>query len=269
MRDCSILFITTEEEWVRKIQAEMREGADAAVEWVRVDALFDALGALQERNFDIIISDLFLPDSKGLPTLKHLKQQAPGTPVISLCHTKDRDAGVSAVRKGAHDFFCYEEADATSLRRSIDLAIKEDSGSQGKTGADRRVNARFPCRLAISYHALEHPFFSGQATSETVNISSKGLLFAVNEPLEPNQLLQVSVDWPARLENEVALKLVAEGRVIRVIDGLAAVRIDKYEFRTRKVKAQPASGQQQSASRPAEAAKDQLSRPGTAAGTKK
>ena len=54
------------------------------------------------------------------------------------------------------------------------------------------------------------------------------------------QLLQVSVDWPARLDNAVALKLVAEGRVIRIIDGQAAVRIDKYEFRTRKIKPQPA-----------------------------
>lgn len=269
MRDYLILFITTEEEWARKIETEMRESAGAAVEWVRVDALFDGLGALQERNFDIIISDLFLPDSQGLPTLKHLKQQAPGIPVITLCHTKDRDAGVNAVRKGAHDSFCYEEADAISLRRSISLAVKDETGAPGKTSADRRVNARFPCRLAVSYHALEHPFFSGQATSETVNISSKGLLFAVNEPLEPNQLLQVSVDWPARLENEVALKLVAEGRVIRVIDGQAAVRIDKYEFRTRKLKAQPASVQQQSESPPSEAAKDELSRPGTAAGTRK
>jgi hypothetical protein len=54
--------------------------------------------------------------------------------------------------------------------------------------------------------------------------------------LQPGQLLQVSVDWPARLENEIPLKLVAEGRVIRVVDGQAAVRIDKYEFRTRKIR---------------------------------
>ena len=64
-------------------------------------------------------------------------------------------------------------------------------------------------------------------------------MFAASEPLQPGQLLQVSVDWPARLENEVPLKLVAEGRVIRMIDGQAAMRIDKYEFRTRKIKPQP------------------------------
>ena len=56
-----------------------------------------------------------------------------------------------------------------------------------------------PAGWRVSYQALEHPFFSGNATSETVNISSKGLLFAASEPLEPGQLLQVSVDWRRRV----------------------------------------------------------------------
>ena len=239
MREYSVLFIRTEEESARKIEAALEDGFDGTIEWVRADALFDGLRALQERTFDLIFSDLFLSDSKGLNTLRDLKKESPQAPVIALCHADARDTGVTAVRKGAHDFFCYEDLDAENLRRSAGLALAADSGG---SGANRRTNARFPCRLAVSYTALEHPFFSGQATSETVNISSKGMLFPVSEPLQAGQLLQVSVDWPARLENEVALKLVAEGRVIRIIDGQAAVRIDKYEFRTRKNKPLPATG---------------------------
>jgi DNA-binding NarL/FixJ family response regulator len=269
MREYSILFIRADEEWAKKIESTLEEGFDGQIEWIRVDALFDGLQALQERSFDLIITDLFLPDSQGLPTLKHLKQQAPQTPVITLCHAKDRDLAVTAVRKGAHDFFLYEEIDPNNMRRCVKLAL-ESTSEDAFGGENRRTNARFPCRLALTYQALEHPFFSGSATSETVNISSKGLLFGTNEPLQPGQLLQVSVDWPARLENEVALKLVAEGRVIRNVDGQAAVRIDKYEFRTRKVKAQPAgaasSGQTQTLNRPKEAAEAKSNPPGTAAG---
>ena len=242
MRNYSILFIGTEEEWTRAIKNKLGPGCGEEVEIVRVDSLFVGLGALHTRNFDIVAVDLLLSDSQGLVTLQHLKQQAPGTPVIVLCHRKDRDMGVGAVREGAHNFFCYEEADAVSLSHSIGLALKDEK-EPGKTGAERRMNARFPCKLAVSYQALESPFFPGHATSETENISSKGLLFAVNEQLEPNQLLQISVDWPARLENEVPLKLVAEGRVVRVFDGKAAVRIDKYEFRTRKIKPAAPSGE--------------------------
>ena len=240
MREYSFLFIRTDEELARTIELALEEGMDGAIEWVRVDSLFDGLRTLQERSFDLIFSDILLPDSQGFASIRDLKQQAPQTPVITMCQTKDRESGVNAVKKGAHDFFCYGAIEAANLHRSVSLALAANGEESTGSGADRRTNARFPCRLAVSYQALEHPFFSGKATSETVNISSKGLLFAASEPLEPGQLLQVSVDWPARLDNEVPLKLVAEGRVIRIIDGQAAVRIDKYEFRTRKVKPQPA-----------------------------
>jgi hypothetical protein len=180
---------------------------------------------------------------------------------------------VTAVRKGAHDFFCYEDLDTGNLRRSVAGALKTEAGDEArdKVGADRRTNARFPCRLAVSYHTMEHPFISGQATSETLNISSKGLLFTCSDPLQPGQLVQVSVDWPARLENQVPLKLVAEGRIVRNNDGQTAMRIDKYEFRTRKMKAgapSDAAAGKKPSSRPAEAAdlSNSNSRPGTAAG---
>jgi DNA-binding NarL/FixJ family response regulator len=276
MSEYSILYIRPDEQSAKKIEHGLVDGFDGAIEWTRVEALFDGLRSLQDRSFDLIISDLFLPDGQGLATLRHLNQQAPQTPVIVLCHARDRDTAVNAVRKGAHDFFCYDDLDMGNLRRAVTGVLKSgDGGKAEPDGADRRTNARFPCRLAVSYQALEHPFLSGVATSETLNISSKGLLFSTDEALEPGQLLQVSVDWPARLENQVPLKLVAEGRIVRNLNGLAAMRIDKYEFRTRRAKAQnsDAGGQAKSkenaaSSRPAETAAIISSQPGTAAGNK-
>jgi CheY-like chemotaxis protein len=275
MPEFSILFIRPEEPPAEKIERAVLEGFDGTIEWTRVDALFDGLRTLQERSFDLIISDLFLPDGQGLATVRHLNQHAPQTPVIVLCNARDRDTAVNAVRKGAHDFFCYDDLDMASLRRAVTGAL--NSGDGEKTGgADRRTNARFPCKLAVSYQALEHPFLSGMASSETLNISSKGLLFATEEALQPGQLLQVSVDWPARLDLQVPLKLVAEGRIVRNLNGLAAMRIDKYEFRTRRVKAQSSakdiltrsSEGTKPPSRPPETAANISSQPGTAAGNK-
>jgi CheY-like chemotaxis protein len=246
MREYSILFIHREEHPARAIADSLEEGFEGKIGWVFVDALFDGLRIIQERTFDLIISDLFLPDGKGLAIIRHLKQQAPRVPVIVLCHSMDRDAAVNAVRKGAYDFACYEEMeDPLKLRRALSAALnsEQDPEMAQAGGADRRNNARFPCRLAVSYQALEHPFLSGVATSETLNISSKGLLFTTNEALQPGQLLPVSVDWPARLENQVPLKLVAEGRIVRNLNGQAAMSIDKYEFRTRRSRGNSEPGQ--------------------------
>jgi DNA-binding NarL/FixJ family response regulator len=278
MPEYSILFIRPDEHPAQNIETAVRAGFDSPVEWTRVEALFDGLRTLQERSFDLIISELFLPDGQGLATVRHLNQHAPQTPVILLCNAKDRETAVNAVRKGAHDFFCYEDLDVSNLCRAIGGALKSSSGEKTEpSGADRRTNARFPCRLAVSYQALEHPFLSGVATSETLNISSKGVLFATDEALQPGQLLQVSVDWPARLENQVPLKLVAEGRIVRNVNGLAAMRIDKYEFRTRRAKpliAAPNGFTKTSVdivkpkSHPSEVAAHLSSQPGTAAGNK-
>ncbi len=232
-----MLFVRTEEHAKKKIEPALQEAFDGRIECVSVESLFDGLRLLRERSFDLIVSDLVLPDSTGVATVRHLKQQAPGTPVIVLCEFRDRAMAVTAVRKGAHDFLCYEDLrDLENLRRAVAGALKsgDEEHANRPHGADRRTNARFPCRLAVSYQALEHPFLSGTATSETLNISSKGLLFTTEESLQPGQLLQVSVDWPAMLDNQVPLKLVAEGRIVRNTNGQAAMRIDKYEFRTRR-----------------------------------
>lgn len=227
-----ILLIAADDLGTRIEATLAADPAKAAV--TRVDSLFDALRMLQEGAFDMIITELALPDSPAGSTLKSLKQEATQTPVIVLCSTGEREEGVAAVKNGASDLFHQDNLDEEALKRSVRKAVTGDGA--GNTAANRRAGVRFPVKLAVNYQALESPFFSGTALSETVNISSKGLLFAASHPLQPGQLLQVSVDWPARLENEIPLKLVAEGRVIRIVDGQAAVKIDKYEFRTRRAK---------------------------------
>ncbi len=144
MRDYSILFIRAEERPAKQITASLQEGFEGKIEWVCVEALFDGLRNMQERSFDLIISDLFLPDGQGLATVRHLKQQAPQTPVIVLCHSADRDTAVNAVRKGAHDFVCYEDLDdSVKLRRAVAGALKsgiEDTAVQ----VAARIAARMP-----------------------------------------------------------------------------------------------------------------------------
>jgi FixJ family two-component response regulator len=271
MSESSILFISADTEAAPSVEAILRGSGPEAPALRREDALFDGLRAMQEGSFDLIIADLYLPDGQGLATLRHLQQHAPQIPVIAMVRMRDRDTGVTAVREGAYDFFAYEDLDALNFKKSVDGALKHtNTDAEKKAAAERRNNARFPIPLAISYQTLEHPILSGQGTSETLNISSKGILFTSNEKFQAGQLLQVSLDWPARLENQVPLKLVAEGRIVRNANGQTAMTIDKYEFRTRRIVKPPAGTEaatNPTLNRPAEAiAKDNTTRPGTAAG---
>ncbi len=66
----------------------------------------------------------------------------------------------------------------------------------------------------------------------TVNMSSSGVLFTSEQPLFPGRRLELSVSWPAQLDNKCPLKLVARGKIVRSDAGLAAIEIQQYEFRT-------------------------------------
>jgi hypothetical protein len=67
---------------------------------------------------------------------------------------------------------------------------------------------------------------------ETIDMSSTGVLFTTDRELNPGRRIEVSISWPAQLNENCALKLVATGRVVRTEPGRAAIEIQQYEFRT-------------------------------------
>jgi len=73
-------------------------------------------------------------------------------------------------------------------------------------------------------------------TGKTLNIGSGGVLFTTEERLPIGRLIEIAVNWPARLDGTCPLKFVATGRIIRSEDAQAAVRIERYEFRTRSMR---------------------------------
>lgn len=76
----------------------------------------------------------------------------------------------------------------------------------------------------------------------TINMSSSGVLISSTQMLLPGRRVEVAISWPAQLNNKVALKLVARGRVVRYDQGRAAVEIQQYEFRTQSGAAAAAAG---------------------------
>ncbi len=66
-----------------------------------------------------------------------------------------------------------------------------------------------------------------------VNIGSGGVLFTTVNRLPIGRTVEVSINWPALLDGACPLKFIASGPVVRAEDNRAAIRIDRYEFRTR------------------------------------
>ncbi len=98
---------------------------------------------------------------------------------------------------------------------------------------ERRGNNRFPVQERIRYRTLHSKTQEHSGSGTTLNISSGGILFTTEKPLPMGRLIEISVAWPARLGGYCPLNFVAVGRVVRSDEARAAVRIQKYEFKTR------------------------------------
>src|SRR5882762_1539076 len=104
--------------------------------------------------------------------------------------------------------------------------------SQPTPTADRRQSDRFPIERDVRYRVLNKRSGDEVGDGRTINISSAGVLFTSEHMLLPGRRLELSISWPAQLNDAVPLKLVARGRVVRFEEGKAAIEIHQYEFRT-------------------------------------
>lgn len=73
-------------------------------------------------------------------------------------------------------------------------------------------------------------------TGRTVDVSSSGLSFVADRPLLTGQKIQLYIDWPALLNQEVTLQLVIWGVVVRTDGPKSAIKIQQHDFKTRSAK---------------------------------
>jgi hypothetical protein len=104
-----------------------------------------------------------------------------------------------------------------------------------KTAEERRRTERFPMERQVRYRPLGRKGRGEQGRGTTINMSSRGVAFTTDGQLAPGRNIELSIDWPARLNENCALQFVGYGRVVRCGENLAAVEISRYEFRTQPV----------------------------------
>src|SRR6266478_10260495 len=114
----------------RLLQLLLGESRTLYFSWTCVTHLAEALAKLKQEQFDVVLSDLTLPDSQGFETFQALHAQAPTMPIIVLSGTDDETMAIKAVREGAQDYLVKGKADTAVLTRSISYAIERHRAEQ-------------------------------------------------------------------------------------------------------------------------------------------
>ncbi|OYP36816.1 hybrid sensor histidine kinase/response regulator [Rhodopirellula sp. MGV] len=83
-----------------------------------------ALARPDLESFDIILTDLTLPDSDGLSSVEHVIERVPTAPVIVLTSLPNDEVAIEAIRRGAQDYIVKDHANEYTLTRSIRHSIE-------------------------------------------------------------------------------------------------------------------------------------------------
>ena len=78
---------------------------------------------LEEKKFDLCLSDMKLPDGNGLDLIEYIQKSSPPIPVAIITAHGSMDTAIKAMKRGAFDFLS-KPIDLTILRQLVNNALK-------------------------------------------------------------------------------------------------------------------------------------------------
>jgi DNA-binding NtrC family response regulator len=119
-----VLIIEDDEGDARLICRFLSKAENIYFDVERAELMSSGVDLLEKKNFDVILSDLGLPDSVGVETLVKLHGLYPDVPVIVLTGLDDENVALIAVQSGAQDYLVKGQIDTSQLVRSIRYAME-------------------------------------------------------------------------------------------------------------------------------------------------
>ncbi len=126
MRDTPIRALLVEDNPgdARLIQEMLTEVSSPPIKMRCAERLSVAMNLIEQSEFDVVLLDLTLPDSRGLETCITLRSEAPHIPIIVLTGLDDEALALKAVRNGAQDYLVKGRVGGDLIARAIRYAIQ-------------------------------------------------------------------------------------------------------------------------------------------------
>jgi DNA-binding NtrC family response regulator len=84
----------------------------------------EALALLQQRNIDLVITDIKLPRMNGTELVANMKENFPGVPVMVITGHSDIDIAINVLKNGACDFI-IKPFDLATVQESTRIALEK------------------------------------------------------------------------------------------------------------------------------------------------
>ena len=137
--------------------------------------LSEAIVAVSQGAFDVVLLDLTLPDSSGFQTFINFRSNASSLPIIILTGLEDREIALEALDQGAQDFLSKQRIDTYTLERAIGYAISrkqlEDQNRLQAAALQSTANAVFITDAEGNIEWVNEAFteMTGYTAEEVIN----------------------------------------------------------------------------------------------------
>jgi sigma-B regulation protein RsbU (phosphoserine phosphatase) len=116
----------------------------------RVSRLAHAFSPLADRQCDVVLLDLGLPDAMGLHAVRALRTAAPKIPIVVLTGLEDESAALDALRDGAQDYLPKDTVTGDLVLRAVRYAMER------KRAEDEVTRARWLAGIGETALAVRH-----------------------------------------------------------------------------------------------------------------
>ena len=148
------------------------------------------MSLLDAETFDVIVTDLGLPDSFGIETFLSLHGQYPQLPIIVLSGSDDETLALEAVQKGAQEYLVKGHINADLIERSIRYSIERQkllSELESKLADIRRLQRERQNMLSMFAHDIRNSVVGSGWISNRILLGKtrdlKGDLAILNEEM--------------------------------------------------------------------------------------
>lgn len=100
------------------------------VEVRAVSSIRDAQNRYCDNEFDLVVTDLALPDARGVEAVAMLHQLYPNSAIVVLASDKNENLALQALKRGAQDYLLKDRVDGPAFKRAIRYAIERKTSER-------------------------------------------------------------------------------------------------------------------------------------------